>query len=107
MATPQLMIQPSSLMFSGIQIKQLNDVYLFRFTEELQARSEELLELSKAGTLTPEEEIELAGISELSRIFTFVNSKIAAQFKWSPEQLKQLYDNEPETSVNTAIPQNT
>ena len=107
MATPQLMIQPSSLMFSGIQIKQLNDVYLFRFTEELQARSEELVERSKAGSLTPEEEIELAGISELSRIFTFVNSKIAAQFKWSPEQLKQLYDNEPETSVNTAIPQNT
>ncbi|HEY9606315.1 MAG TPA: hypothetical protein V6C85_32205 [Allocoleopsis sp.] len=106
MATPQLMIQPSSLMFSGIQIKQLNDVYLFRFTEELQTRSEELLERSKAGALTPEEEIELAGISELSRIFTFVNSKIAAQFKWSPEQLKQLYD-EPETSVNTAIPQNT
>ena len=107
MATPQLMIQPSSLMFSGIQIKQLNDVYLFRFTEELQTRSEELLERSKAGALTPEEEIELAGISELSRIFTFVNSKIAAQFKWSPEQLKQLYDDEPETSVNTAIPQNT
>ena len=107
MATPQLMIQPSSLMFSGIQIKQLNDVYLFRFTEELQTRSEELLERSKTGALTPEEEIELAGISELSRIFTFVNSKIAAQFKWSPEQLKQLYDDEPETSVNTAIPQNT
>lgn len=103
----QLMVPPSSLIFSGIQLKQLNEVYLFRFTDELQTRSENLLESSKAGTLTPEEEAELAGISELSRIFTFVNSKIAAQAKWSPEQLKQLYDNEPETSVNTAIPQNT
>lgn len=103
----QLMVPPSSLIFSGIQLKQLNDVYLFRFTDELQTRSEELLERSKAGALTPEEEIELAGISELSRIFTFVNSKIAVQFKWSPEQLKQLYDDKPETSVNTAIPQNT
>ena len=103
----QLMVPPSSLIFSGIQLKQLNEVYLFRFTDELQTRSENLLERSQAGTLTPEEEAELAGISELSRIFTFVNSKIAAQAKWSPEQLKQLYDDEPETSVNTAIPQNT
>lgn len=92
----QLMVPPSSLIFSGIQLKQLNEVYFFRFTDELQTRSEELLERSKAGTLTSEEQAEFAGISELCRIFTFVNSQIAAHAKWSPEQLKQLYDDELE-----------
>lgn len=77
--TAQMMIQPSSLLPDGIEIKQVNNFNLFKFTEDLQARSDELLERNKAGLLTPEEAAELAGISELSRIFTLINAMIIAQ----------------------------
>ena len=73
-----MMIQPSSLLPNGIEIKQVNNFNLFKFTEDLQARSEELLERNKLEALTPEEAIELAGISELSRIFTLINSMVVA-----------------------------
>lgn len=77
--TQQLMVQPSSLLPKGIQISQVNNLNLFKFTDELQARSDELLEQSKAELLTPDEAAELAGISELARIFTFINAVLAAQ----------------------------
>lgn len=77
--TVQMMIQPSSLLPDGIKIQQVNDFHLFKFTEDLQARSDELLERNKAGLLTSEEAAELAGISELSRIFTLINAMIIAQ----------------------------
>lgn len=64
---------------SGVQITQVGDLKLFHFSEDLQARSDELLERSKAGVLTSDEAAELAGISELSRIFTFINAQLAAQ----------------------------
>ena len=77
--TAQMMIQPSSLLPDGIEIKQVNNFNLFKFTEDLQARSDQLLERNKAELLTPEEAAELAGISELSRIFTLINAMIIAQ----------------------------
>lgn len=77
--TAQMMIQPSSLLPDGIEIQQVNNFKLFKFTEDLQARSDELLERNKAGLLTPEEAAELAGISELSRIFTLINAMIIAR----------------------------
>jgi hypothetical protein len=106
MATPQLMIQPSFLMRSGLQINQKDDVILFKLTDELHSHMEELLEKKKAGLLTPDEEAEYEGIAELDRIFTLVNSKLAAQFKWSQSKLEALSDNEQETDVNTATPLN-
>ena len=77
--TAQMMIQPSFLLPDGIEIQQVNNFNLFKFTDDLQARSNELLERNKAGLLTPEEAAELAGISELSRIFTLINAMIIAQ----------------------------
>jgi hypothetical protein len=41
--TTQLMMQPSSFIRSGVQISQLGEVYILRFTDDLQARFEELL----------------------------------------------------------------
>lgn len=76
--TAQIMIQPSSLLPNGIEIKQINNFNLFKFTEELQARSDELLERNKVGLLTPDEAAELAGISDLSRIFTLINAMVIA-----------------------------
>lgn len=77
--TAQMMIQPSSLLPNGIEIRQINNFNLFKFTDDLQSRSDELLKRNQAGLLTPDEAAELAGISELSRIFTLTNAMIIAQ----------------------------
>jgi len=82
--TPQLMVQPSTLMSSGIRMSEFGNISLFKFTSELQSRFEELLEKKKADILTPEEEAEYAGISELERIFTLINAQLAAKSKWCP-----------------------
>lgn len=105
--TTQLMVQPSSLMLSGIRMSEFGNIYLFKFTDELQSRFEKLLERKKADLLTPEESAEYAGISELERIFTLINAQLATKSKWCPTKLEDLYDNEPDTSMNTATPPNT
>lgn len=76
--TPVLMIEPSAWLRSGITIEKVDNVNLVKFTPELHHRLEELLEKRKAGSLTPEEEAEYAGISELERIMSFVNAKLVA-----------------------------
>ncbi|GCL39119.1 hypothetical protein H6F47_14625 [Sphaerospermopsis sp. FACHB-1094] len=86
----QLMVQPSSLISSGMKMSEFGDIYLFKFTDELQSRFEELLEKKKADLLTPEEEAEYVGISELQRIFTLINAQIAAKSKWCPNKLEEL-----------------
>jgi hypothetical protein len=73
------MVKPSSLLSDGIALREFGDIQMFRFTDELQDRLELLLEKSKAGSLTPEERSEWAGITELSRIFTFINAELAAK----------------------------
>ncbi|RCJ40138.1 hypothetical protein A6770_38005 [Nostoc minutum NIES-26] len=88
--TTQLMVQPSSLISSGIRMSEFGNIYLFKFTDELQSRFEELLEKKKASALTPEEEAEYIGISELERIFTLINAQLAAKSKWCPNQLENL-----------------
>jgi hypothetical protein len=54
-------------------------LHLFKFTDELQSQLEELSLNKKAGTLTSEQEAELAGILELDRIFTLLNARIIAE----------------------------
>ncbi len=83
----QFMVQPSSPMRSGITMSQMGEVYLFKFNEELQSRFKDLLQQKKQQALTPEEQAELAGISDLSRIFTLINAQLAVQAKWCPLQL--------------------
>ena len=105
--TPQLMIQPSALLQSGMEAQAIGDFMVFRFTPELQQRSDILTQQAKAGTLTTEEKAELAGISELSRIFTFINAQLSATATWCPSKRDDWYKNEPTTSANTATPPNT
>jgi hypothetical protein len=105
--TPQLMVQPSSLMPSGVETKEFGNIYLFKFTEQLQSRFEELLAKKKTDALTPEEEAEYIGISELERIFTLINAQLAAKSQWCPTQLEDSSDDAPDSSVNTATPPNT
>ena len=72
----QVMVQPSFWVESGIQMSKVKNLYLFKFSDELQSRLDELSEKKKAELLTSEEEAELAGILELDRIFTLLNAKI-------------------------------
>jgi hypothetical protein len=75
----QMMVQPSSWVESGIKISKVRNLNLFKFTDELQFRLNELSEKNKAGLLAQEEEAELAGILELDRIFTLLNARIIAE----------------------------
>lgn len=75
----QVMVQPSLWVESGIKISKVRGLNLFKFTEELQSRLEELSENKKAELLTLEEEAELTGILELDRIFTLLNARIIAE----------------------------
>lgn len=72
----QTMVQPSFWIASGITIKKVRDLNLFKFTDELQSRLDLLNERQKENLLTTEEETELAGILELDRIFTLLNAKV-------------------------------
>lgn len=75
----QLMIQPSSFIDTGIQIKSVRGLFLFKFSEELQGRLTSLNEKQRELQLSPDEAAELTGILELDRIFTLLNAKIIAE----------------------------
>ena len=75
----QTMVQPSFWIEVGIEIQKVRGLNLFKFTNELQARLETLIDRQKANSLTPEETAELAGITELDRIFTLINARIIAE----------------------------
>lgn len=75
----QTMVQPSSWVEAGIQIQTVRGLNLFKFTDELQNQLKTLLDQHKNHTLSETEAAELAGISELDRIFTLVNARIIAR----------------------------
>ena len=75
----QTMVQPSFWIEVGIQIQKVRGLNLFKFNDDLQARLEVLIDRQKANILTPEETTELAGITELDRIFTLMNARIIAE----------------------------
>ena len=75
----QVMVQPSFWVESGITIKKVRNAYLFKFTDELQSRLDDLSERKKSDTLSAEDAAELAGILELDRIFTLLNARIIAE----------------------------
>ena len=74
----QTMVQPSFWIEVGIQIQKVRGLNLFKFNDDLQARLEVLIDRQKANILTVEETTELAGITELDRIFTLMNARIIA-----------------------------
>jgi hypothetical protein len=73
----QVVIKPSSLLTTGIRVEKVNNLNLFKFTEELGSRLQELLDKKKADSLTSEEAIELEAIGELDTIFSYINATIA------------------------------
>ena len=74
----EFMVQPSHWIDNDISIQKVRNLYLFKFTENLQARLEELAEGKKANILTSEEAVELTSLLELDRIFTLLNAKVIA-----------------------------
>jgi hypothetical protein len=72
-------IKPSDWITTGIRVETINNLKLFKFTEELGDRLQALLDQKKANYLTPEEAIELEAIGELDMMFTYVNAVLAAQ----------------------------
>jgi hypothetical protein len=75
----QTMVQPSSWIEDGIKLQNTRGLNLFKFTDELQIRLETLIDRQKSNLLTSEETAELAGITELDRIFTLMNARIIAE----------------------------
>lgn len=69
---------PSALIHE-IQLEKVGNWNLFRFSDSLQARMENLLEIKKSDQITPDELAELDAIGELDRIFTHINAMLAAQ----------------------------
>lgn len=74
-----VVIKPSSWLTTGIRVEKVNNLNLFKFTEELGLHMQELLDKKKADLLTPEEAAELEAIGELDMIFSYVNATIASR----------------------------
>ncbi|MCY7393297.1 MAG: hypothetical protein LH647_17905 [Leptolyngbyaceae cyanobacterium CAN_BIN12] len=77
------LLKPSALLPRGIHTQTINNLPLFKFTEELGDRLQALLDKQKADQLTPDEAIELATIGELDDFFSYINAAIAAQVNGS------------------------
>ena len=72
-------IRPSAILPEGIRVQKLDDLTLFKFTEPLGDRLQELLDKKKADTIEPDELLELETIGELDNIFSYINAVMAAQ----------------------------
>ncbi len=70
------LIRPSTILPEGICIRKVNDLTLFKFTDRLGDRMQELLDKKKADTLAPDEFIELETIGELDNIFSYINAAV-------------------------------
>jgi hypothetical protein len=75
----ETLLKPSTFIPKGIQVEQINNLTLFKFTEELGNRLQDLLDRKKADLLSAEEAIELSTIGELDEIFSYINAAIAAK----------------------------
>jgi len=67
------------MLLHEIRIERVNQWNLFKFSDSLQDRMEDLLERRKDDALSLTEVAELDSIGELDRIFTHINAMIAAQ----------------------------
>jgi hypothetical protein len=54
----ETLLKPSTFIPKGIQVEQINNLTLFKFTEELGDRLQDLLDRKKADLLSAEESIE-------------------------------------------------
>jgi hypothetical protein len=74
MTAMTILFKPSALIPKGLQIQQIKNLTLFKFTDELSDRMQTLLDKKKADRLTSDEILELEAIGELDEIFSYVNA---------------------------------
>jgi hypothetical protein len=74
----ETMVKPSFWIEQGIKITTVRNLFLFKFTDDLQNRLDELSDKRNQKELSEEEEAELLGILELNQIFTLLNARIIA-----------------------------
>jgi hypothetical protein len=72
-------LKSSTFIPEGLQVLEINDLLLFKFTDELGDRMQTLLDKKKADTLSPEGSIKLEAIGELDEFFGYINAVIAAK----------------------------
>ena len=68
------LLKPSTLIPRGLEVQQVDNLTLFKFTDELGDRLQALLDKKKANTLTDDEALELEAIGELDEIFSYINA---------------------------------
>jgi hypothetical protein len=73
------LLKPSTLIPKGLRIQEINNLTLFKFTDELGDRLQILLDKKKADTMTAAEAMELEAIGELDEIFSYINAVMAAR----------------------------
>lgn len=73
------LLRPSTILPEGICIQQVDGLTLFKFTQQLGDRLQELLDKKKADVLEPDELLELETIGELDNIFSYINAVMTAQ----------------------------
>ena len=81
------LLKPSTLLPTGLTIQQIDNLTLFKFTDNLSNglrptgdhRLQELLDRKKSDLLTQGEALELEAIGELDDIFSYINATMAAQ----------------------------
>ncbi|WP_392530266.1 hypothetical protein [Nostoc sp. C117] len=78
-------VKPSSWLENGIQLEKVSNINLFKITDELSDRMQELVDKKTANSQTPEEEAELEAIGELVIIVTYINGMIANEAQESNE----------------------
>ncbi len=78
------LLKPSAFIPQGMQVVQVNNLTLFKFTDELGERMQLLLDKKKADSLTSDEALELEAIGELDEIFSYINAVIAARANGHP-----------------------
>jgi len=78
-------IRPSFWLEKGIQLKKVSNINMFKITDELSDRMQELVDKKTANSQTPEEEAELQAIGELVIIVSYINGMIANEAQESNE----------------------
>ncbi|MEA5502468.1 hypothetical protein VB735_04970, partial [Halotia wernerae UHCC 0503] len=74
-----IVVKPSSWLANGIQVEKVNNLNLFKLTDELQARMQKLVDKKTADSLTLEEAAEMEAIGELVIIVSYINGMIASE----------------------------
>lgn len=82
------LLKPSTLIPKGLRVQQINNLTLFKFTDELGDRLQTLLDQKKAGTLTLDKALKLEAIcfassrrviGELDEILSYINVVMATR----------------------------